>query len=665
MMTDLSRLRVCVAMVVAGLLPAVNPAAAFADESLAFRLADTKGDPVEVTVQDEPCLTVVCFLGTECPMARLYGPRLSKMAAEFQDQGVRFIGVNSNRQDSVADIREYVRSYSVTFPVLKDPQNRVADQFGAQRTPEVFVLDESLNVIYHGRIDDQYAPGINRGKPQRRDLHNAISQWLAGDTITVTETEATGCLIGRVPKQAEPVSNGITYAEHVVPVLHRHCVECHRDGEIGPFAMDDYDEVAGWAETMLETIEDGRMPPWHADPRYGHFQNERRMPEEDRQVLRDWIAGGLAPGDLSKVPELPEVVTGWQMIREPDMVLEMRRRPFTVPADGTVEYQYFVVDPGFKEDKWIIDARTLPGNRAVVHHIIVYIRPPELSQFRGIGWLTAYVPGARPVRLPEGFARFVPAGSKFVFQMHYTPNGEQQDDLSKLGLIFTDASKVTHEVFTIAGVDQEFEIPPGHPNFLVHSEVRRLPKNSQLLGIAPHMHYRGKSFTLWDGYGDDAAILLHVPNYDFNWQHVYQLKDPLPLDEVEQLRFTVAFDNSADNPFNPDPTQWVTWGDQSWEEMAIGFFDVAVPRGSIEFRDTSVAKSDSQGPTREEQINSYIERFFTSLDRNGDRRVTRSEAPIIVRRVRFHQYDRNQDGYVSADEVRRIAEELFPESTAN
>lgn len=650
---------------IAGILLAIGPVAVKAESELGFQLADSTGEPFVLASATAPKLTVVCFLGTECPMARLYGPRLSKMAERFADDGVQFVGINSNRQDSMTDIREYVKTYNVEFPMLRDVGNKVADRFQATRTPEVFVLDQSLKVVYHGRIDDQYAPGVSRIKPDRLDLQQAITEYLAGKPVTVARTDAPGCLIGRVRDQESRVDNGITFAEHVAPMLHRHCIECHREGEIGPFSMESYDEVAGWADTMLETIDDGRMPPWHADPNHGKFQNARDMPEEDRQILRDWIAGGLPEGDLSQVPELPEIVSGWQMAKEPDMVLKMRNRPYTVAAEGTVEYQYFVVDPKFTEDKWILDARTIPGNRAVVHHIIVYIRPPELSQFSGVGWLTSYVPGARPVKLPKGRARLIPAGSKLVFQMHYTPNGEEQDDLSQLGLIFADESEITHEVYTIAGVDQQFEIPPGEANYQVHSSVNRLPNDSELLGIAPHMHFRGKSFKLWDGDGEDANILLNVPAYDFNWQHVYQLEKPLPLNDVERLRFLVTFDNSDANPFNPDSSKWVAWGDQSWEEMAIGFFDVAVPRGVKGSRDTRVKTVDANEPTREEKIEAYVAQFFKKLDKNGDGQVARSETPIIVRRRSFSRFDANADGYATRAEIVSFAENLYPATNTN
>jgi peroxiredoxin len=644
---------------IAGVYLAVQPVITTADPLRTFQLPDSEGKPFELGADTDSPITVVCFLGTECPMARLYGPRLSKMAEEFSSDKVQFVGVISNRQDSIADIREYVKKYKVTFPVLHDAGNKVADQFEATRTPEVFVLDQALSVVYHGRIDDQYAPGVARAKPEHRDLHDAISDLLAGKPVTVAHTIASGCLIGRVPSQEAPEENGVTFAQHVAPMLNRHCIECHRSGEIGPFPMDNYDDVAGWADTMLETIDDHRMPPWHADPDFGEFKNARAMPEPDKQLLRDWIAGGLPTGDLTKAPEPPEALTGWQTSNNPDLVLEMRARPYTVPAEGTVEYQYFVVDPGFTEDKWISDAQTMPGNRSVVHHIIVFIRPPELSQFSGIGWLTAYVPGARQINLPKGRARLIPAGSKLVFQIHYTANGEQQDDVSKLGLVFTDPADVTHKVYTIAGIDQEFEIPPGVASHPVEGSVRRMPKDAELMGIAPHMHFRGKSFKLWDGKGDDANVLLHVPNYDFNWQHVYQLTKPLPLNDVETLRFLVTFDNSDANPFNPDPTKWVNWGDQSWEEMAVAFLDVAVPVGSTGDRDTSLKTVEANAPTRQQKIDAYVTRFFEALDKDGDGQVARSEAPIVVRRRDFTRFDHDGNGYATRNEIVQLAEVLF------
>ena len=386
----------------------------------AFSLPDINNDTVDVAPSEQ--FTVVCFLGTECPLAKLYAPRLNELAKDFES--VRFYAINSNRQDSLEEVRAYSVAHNLSFPMLKDYRNEIADQFDAKRTPEVFVLDQEFNVRYCGRIDDQYEPGISRPSPQHQELRLAVEQLLAGKQPTIDSTEPTGCLIGRV---REAVTKGdVTYCRDVARVLNQHCVECHRDGEIGPFHLDNYDEVVGWADTMLEVIDDGRMPPWHANPKFGHFKNSRHMPEEAKETLRTWVNAGMPYGDASELPEPLPNTEGWRLSREPDLVVEMSKRDFEVPPEGTVEYQYFVVDPGFEEDKWISGAQVIPGNPRVVHHSIVFVRPPDGSDFRGIGWLTAYVPGTRAGDFPTGHAIKVPAKSKLVFQQHYTPTGTTQ-----------------------------------------------------------------------------------------------------------------------------------------------------------------------------------------------------------------------------------------------
>lgn len=629
------------------------------DETLNFRGTAIDGKPIEVSSTSTAKLHVVCFLGAECPMARIYAGRLSEMADEFRDQGVQFVGVNSNRQDSAADVRSYADSVNITFPLLKDKGNVIADRFNATRTPEVFVLDTDLSLKYRGRIDDQYAPGIAKAKPARKELRNAIEETLAGKPVSTSETIPTGCLIGKVNRQSvQPTENSITYAQHVVGVLQKHCLECHRAGDIGPFAMNSYDEVAGWADTMLETIDNGRMPPWHADPKYGHFANARFMPDSDKQIIRDWIAGGLKRGNETTLPAPVEFMDGWQLERTPDQIVEMGTRPFVVPQDGTVEYQYFVADPGFKEDKWITGAQVIPGARSVVHHAIVFVRPPDGSRFRGVGWMSAYVPGQRMVPLPQGAAQKVVAGSKLVFQMHYTPNGTETEDISKIGLLFANDDEVTDEVFTLIGLNQEFEIPPRTASHTVEAKVPWLPKPGLLLAATPHMHFRGKSFQLFTDDDNDNSLLT-VPNYDFNWQHTYAFSEPIPLENIEQLRFTATFDNSDDNPFNPNSNEWITWGDQTWEEMAVAFFQVSQPRKSTSKITADVMETVQAPKANQEKINAYIERCMAKMDANQDGVIKRGEAPIVVRFFNFRQVDENRDDTITRDELKAIAETIY------
>ncbi len=633
-------------------------------QQLAFELPNPLGDQVSVQVGDAK-LTVICFLGTQCPMAKAYAGSLSKLQQDYAADGVRVLGVMSNRQDSVEDIRAYVAATEAEFDIVVDRENRIADRYGATRTPEAYLLDEQLKLRYHGRIDDQYSPGIARASASREDLRAAIDELLAGKPVSIRETLALGCIIGRMKQSVSEDtidSSQLTFHQDVYPMLQQHCIECHRRGEIGPFAMDSYDEVVGWADTMLETMDDGRMPPWHADPMHGSFANARFMPTKDKELFRDWIASGAAEGRPPENPAKQDYVSGWQLGREPDLVLPMRDRPFTVPKDGVVEYQYFVVDPKLEEDKWITAAQVIPGSSDVVHHVIVFVRPPDDARFRGFSALGGYVPGQRPLSLPTGYARLVPAGSKFVFQIHYTPVGTERDDITHVGLLFADESEVTHSLLTLAALDQEFEIPPNTADFPVTAALSSLPPNGTLLAVTPHMHVRGKSFELHasfeSGYGPDDVILLRVPNYDFNWQHTYQFAEPIAAEKLKQLRIKTVFDNSAGNPYNPDPDEWVTWGDQTWEEMALGFFEFAVPKESEHRYRRDVTKTEESAAQRLVLIEDYIANALRRMDANGDGVIRKSEADIIVRR-RFWQWDKDQDSVVTRDEIRQVAESLF------
>ncbi|HTN75637.1 MAG TPA: hypothetical protein VL096_10345, partial [Pirellulaceae bacterium] len=328
-------------------------------------------------------------------------------------------------------------------------------------------------------------------------------------------------------------------------------------------------------------VQDQRMPPWHADPKHGKFVNDPRLSDEEKQLIRDWVKAGAPEGDPQQTPAPREFVDGWR-IGKPDQVVYMSDSAFKVPARGEVKYQYFVVDPGFTEDKWIQAAECRPGNRAVVHHIIIGSAP---GGKRGSGtgggmlhsdWLTATAPGAEPLRLPEGLAKFVPAGSKIVFQMHYTPNGTAQEDRSCVGFKFADPKTVRKEVATEKASTQRFEIPPGADNHRVEATYT-FPRDSMMLAMFPHMHLRGKSFRYEAIYpSGEREILLNVPHYDFAWQNAYAFAEPKRMPAGTKLHCVAHFDNSPDNLANPDPDAKVRWGDQTWEEMMIGYFDMTL-----------------------------------------------------------------------------------------
>ncbi|MEK6238271.1 MAG: alkyl hydroperoxide reductase, partial [Planctomycetales bacterium] len=508
------------------------------------------------------------------------------------------------------------------------------------------------------RIDNQYEPGLSRPSPTRRDLRDAIEALASGRDVPHPQTQAVGCRITFVkePQQIVDPASAVTFTRDVAPILNKYCVECHRQGEIGPFALTNHEEVAGWAGMMLEVIDQKRMPPWHADPRYGKFVGARRMPKEARAILAAWIDQGTPRGDVQDQPPQPKWSGAWRLSSPPDAEFAMRNRPFIVPPEGTVEYQYFVVDPKWTEDRWIRAAQVLPGNRSVVHHAIVFVRRPDGSDSSGIGWLGAYVPGQTATALPTGHARRIPAHSKLVFQMHYTPNGQATQDVTKVGVWFSDPDETTHEVTTRVALNQHFEIPPGAGNHAVSLRLDGFASGSRLLGATPHMHLRGKSFRLNVRRGESKETLLFVPNYDFNWQHSYRLETPLPLARVDAVEMEVRFDNSSRNPANPAPDEHVTWGDQTWQEMAVAFLDIAHPRGEPRLR---IQRTDADDPRetakRRRRIREETDRFLSRMDRNGDGVVVREETPDAFRKFGFRGMDHNGDGRLDRKEIEAAA----------
>ena len=535
-----------------------------------FTLSSHRGVKWSLSDVKDSKLVVVAFLGTECPLARLYGPRLSELQERYEQQGVAFVGINANTQDSMTEITLYVAKHNITFPMLKDVGNRIADQFDAERTPEVFLLDQDRRVRYRGRVDDQYLVGRSRNTVNRQDLAIAIDELLAGKTVSVARTTPQGCHIGRV--RSTPPRGDVTWSNQIVRIFNRSCVECHRAGEIAPFQLSKYDDVAGWEDTILEVIADNRMPPWFANPDHGTFSNDARLSESDKKMIRSWVANGMPEGNAEDLPEPPRFVEGWR-IPEPDQIIEMRKTAFEIPADGIVNYQYFEVDPGWDEEKFVSAVEARPDNLSVVHHIIAYIVPKDSKGRRGRNrrMLVAYAPGSTPHILDEGTAIHVPADSKLVFELHYTPNGTKQTDLSYIGVKFTERSKVQKLLHGAAASNHNFQIPPGDAGHTVEADYL-LRSDQMLLEMSPHMHLRGKSFRFEAFYPDGQdEILLDVPHYDFNWQLTYKLAEPKLMPKGTRIHCTAVFDNSKHNLVNPDPTKTVRWGNQSWEEMMIGF----------------------------------------------------------------------------------------------
>jgi peroxiredoxin len=550
-------------------------------------LRDTDGTSRRFEVPAGKSRLVVVFLGVECPLSKLYVERLNGLAGKFESNGTAFLAVDSNPQDSLADLRTFATTHRLRFPLVKDQGMRVADRFGAARNPEVFVVDGAGAVRYRGRIDDRYQVGLHRDPVAAADLapgdlERALVELSAGRQVSVPETKSVGCLLTREKPNAADAA--VTYADQIAPLLHAKCVRCHRPGEAAPMSLTDYDEVVGWAAMIDEVVAEDRMPPWHAERGVGHFANDASLTVDEKRLLRQWLADGCPKGDLNRLAPLPSYAAeaaasdGWTIGR-PDAIVPIPQ-PFTVPATGNIEYQYFDVDPGFAVDRWITAAEVRPSNRAVVHHCNVFLRPPgsaDVVEQGSLGsyCLTAMAAGTPAMRLPQGMAKRIPAGWHLVFVVHYTAVGTEQIDRTSLGLKFADPKDVTREAATRLMVDEQLCIPPGAADHRVeHSAV--IERDLLLLAMFPHMHLRGKSFRYEAAYPDGSQeTLLNVPQWDFAWQHRYELAEPKRLPAGTVLRCIAHYDNSAANPANPNPGETVRTGPRSEDEMFNGYYDVA------------------------------------------------------------------------------------------
>lgn len=390
----------------------------------------------------------------------------------------------------------------------------------------------------------------------------------------------------------------VTFHKHVEPILQSSCQECHRPGEIGPMPLLTYEQTRPWAKAIKAAVLQAKMPPWPADPDYGKFANDRSLTKAQIDTLVAWADSGAAEGDRADAPKPRTWVDGWN-IPKPDHVVEMPQ-PFEMPAEGTVEYQYIVVPTGFTEDKWVQMVEIRPSDRTVVHHAVIFIREPGSrwlagaqpgvpyvpkvsgpgqrfgnTQGAGNDVLTIYTPGMVPGVWQPGQAKQIKAGSDLVFQMHYTASGKAAKDQTRIGLVFA-KEPPRERIITIGALNNQFTIPAGASSF--KAEARAPVMNPmKMLSLFPHMHLRGKAFQYDIVYPDgQSETILKVKNWSLNWQLSYQLAKPIELQPGTKIRATAWWDNSPNNPANPDPTMDVKWGEQSWEEMLVGFFDVAV-----------------------------------------------------------------------------------------
>lgn len=388
-----------------------------------------------------------------------------------------------------------------------------------------------------------------------------------------------------------------TFTKDVLPIFQEKCQGCHRPGEIGPMPLMSYEQARPWAKAIKAAVATKKMPPWFADPHVGKFANDRSLTESESKTILAWVDAGVPQGSPKDAPAPKKWLQGWN-IPQPDLVVDLPVK-ITVPAKGEIDYQYVLAQPNFKEDVWVQMVEVRPAAPSVVHHAVVFIREPNSRWLRneiqpGVAWtappnrraaetfggnseiLTIYTPGMVPDVWKPGVAKKIPAGSDLIFQMHYTANGKETVDQTRVGIVFS-KEPPTERVITSAAVNTMFAIPPGDSNYKVEGKAQPHTNPGTIISFFPHMHVRGKAFEMrLIQPSGEVETLLKVPHYDFNWQLSYKAETPIPIVPGARIEATAWFDNSANNGANPDPKATVRWGEQSWEEMMIGFYDVAV-----------------------------------------------------------------------------------------
>lgn len=503
---------------------------------------------------------------TTCPLVNRYWPTLNKLHQQYRDQGVQFVGVNVGADDSIRAMAAQAVEFDVEFPVVKDFGASVAQKLGVERTPEVVVLDAARKIRYRGRIDDQYRVGGARPEATRHDLKDALEAVLAGKDVAVTETPVEGCVLTNAELPAAP--GPVTFVDHVAPILTKHCAECHRPDTAAPFSLITYEQVASKANTIVEVVRDGRMPPWYGGPRHTEFVNRRELTTKERETIQLWVKGGKLKGDEAREPKMPAKEEAKWRIGTPDLIVKATEHQ--LPADGVVDYKYVVLPHVFLSDTWVQGIQIRPDNPRVLHHCnMAYIKLGE--KFKMDNFITGTVPGGEPMALDNRVGFKLPAGSMLVLQVHYVTTGKKERCQIAVGFKYASGPIDKHIRFHLL-VDNKFAIPPGAAAHKV-SASRELKENAIGVGLFSHMHVRGRDMTFTARYPDGKAeTLLVIPNYSFDWQMAYRWQPGTKkLPKGTKLEAVARYDNSAFNPFNPDPTATVKDGQQTFHEMMNGF----------------------------------------------------------------------------------------------
>lgn len=555
--------------------------------------------------------TVVVFAFFECPVSNSYAAGLNELARTHAEKGVNVVLVVPT-DEPLAALAKVAAPFKLAVPVLHDANKEFAKAFRATVTPEVFVLDADGVVRYRGRIDDAYSARLKRNpKITSRDLDDALAAVLAGKPVATPMTKPVGCPIEYDARPAAK-SEAVTFYQDVAPILNAHCVVCHRQGEVGPFALTTFKQAARWAADIKEYTGNRQMPPWPANGGVA-FRGERKLSAKEITTLAAWADAGAPEGDPKHAPPAPDFGNGEWRYGPPDLVLAPDA-DFRLGGSGDDLFRVFVVPTNLTENKWIVGYDVKPGNPRVVHHTLHYFDTsgqgrglqqgqqekekgkllldggPGYNASMGVGFMPSmgtkdaptfglvggWAPGQLPQKIPPGAGWLLPKGSDFLIHTHYHRNGQFATDRTRVGLYFAKGPvEQPWQTLAVNGMKADEKIPAGKADHVSRGWVY-LHADAVLHNVLPHMHLLGKTVKMtMTPPGGKPVVLVEIPAWDYRWQETYWFKEPIAVKAGTRIEIEAVFDNSAKNPNNPtSPPRDVSVGDRTNDEMLFGFLGV-------------------------------------------------------------------------------------------
>ena len=542
-----------------------------------FGLFDHLGDFHRLQYYKDASAIVLFVQGNKCPIVRKAFIDLDAIKTEYGAKNVKFFMINSNIQDNRASVKEEMADYDTDIPVLIDRHQLVADLLDIDITAECFVIDpKDWTLKYRGPINDRIGYESQKNNASNHYLKDALNQVINGTEVVSAFVNTKGCAVARLIKNEG--YEELTYTEHIAPILKDNCYKCHQEGGIAPWAMNNFNTVFGWSRMIKQVLLTQRMPPWQADPEVNEFHGDLSLSQEEKRQIIAWIDGGLQKGDgdpmASLIPDENKYSLG-----DPDLEIKLKKED--IPASGIIDYRMQEYAMNTDEDLYLRAVEVLPGNPNVLHHVLATIEYPEGYEFpvkqRASEWLdgimAGWAPGGEPDIFPKGTGRLIPKGSTIHFQLHYTTSGKEESDETTLGLYFHE-EKPEIEYITLGPANFEIYIQPELPH-QPFTAVKKFEEDVTIFSMLPHMHYRGKSMRFTMKYPDGSEeMLLSVPAYNFNWQRFYIMKNPVFAPKGSELIVNAVFDNSDNNEFNPDPSETLYFGEQTFDEMLVGYISL-------------------------------------------------------------------------------------------